>query len=127
MLSVGIAAVLAAEGFLSSVEDGGEEKKRTMKIELRYQDDGSTMIEGMRRVSSPGRRVYVNAGEVPRVRNGLGISVLSTSKGVICDREAREHRDDSTVRPGPGSSGGRAGHRKGIRYAVTGGPRKHKL
>jgi len=87
-----IARVLEAEGFVAGVQDGGEEKKRTMTISLRYQDDGSTMIEGLRRVSKPGRRIYVGADDIPRVRNGLGIAVLSTSKGVICDRDAREQR-----------------------------------
>ena len=61
-----------------------------MTIGLRYRDDGRTMIDGIRRVSKPGRRVYVGADEVPQVRNGLGMAVMSTSKGILCDRDARE-------------------------------------
>ncbi len=84
-----IAKVLSDEGFVGAIRTDGDEKKPTLTIELRYQDDGKLMIDGMRRVSKPGRRVYVAADEVKQVRAGLGMSVLSTSKGVLCDRDAR--------------------------------------
>lgn len=91
-LKMAVAQVLSDEGFVGSVSNDGDEKKPTMTIDLRYQDDGSLMIEGMRRVSKPGRRVYVGAGEVKQVRAGLGMAVLSTSKGVMCDRDARAQK-----------------------------------
>ncbi len=88
-LKLAVATVLSREGFIGAVSADGDEKKPTLTIELRYQDDGKLMIDGMRRVSKPGRRVYVGAGEVKQVRAGLGMSVLSTSRGVLCDRDAR--------------------------------------
>ena len=91
-LKLAVAAVLSAEGFIGAVNSDGDEKKPTLTIDLRYQDDGKLMIDGMRRVSKPGRRVYVGAGEVKQVRAGLGMSVLSTSKGVLCDRDARAEK-----------------------------------
>ncbi len=88
-LKLAIASVLSAEGFIGAVSSDGDEKKPTLTMDLRYQDDGKLMIDGMRRVSKPGRRVYVSAGKVKQIRAGLGMSVLSTSKGVLCDRDAR--------------------------------------
>ena len=87
-LKVSIAKVLADEGFLSDVrlEEG---QFPTLVLELRYADEGRHMIDGIKRVSSPSRRVYVGGSEIPRVRNGLGMLVLSTSRGVMCDRDAR--------------------------------------
>ncbi len=91
-LKLAVARVLSEEGFVGGVSSDGDEKKPTLTIDLRYQDDGRLMIEGMRRVSKPGRRVYVGAGEVRPVRAGLGMAVLSTSKGVLCDRDARAEK-----------------------------------
>jgi len=88
-LKMAVANVLSTEGFVGSVSVEGDEKKPTLSVELRYQDDGRLMIEGMRRVSKPGRRMYLGANEVKQVRAGLGMAVLSTSKGVLCDRDAR--------------------------------------
>ena len=59
-------------------------------MEVRYGRDGQALIDGIRRVSRPGRRVYVGAKEIPKVRNGLGVAVLSTSKGVVSGRAAQE-------------------------------------
>ena len=91
-LKMAVAKVLSDEGFVGAVSNDGDGKKPTMTIDLRYQDDGRLMIEGMRRVSKPGRRVYVGAGDVRQVRAGLGMAVLSTSKGVMCDRDARAQK-----------------------------------
>ncbi len=88
-LKLAVAEVLSAEGFVGAVAIDGDEKKPTLTVELRYQEDGRQMIEGMRRVSKPGRRMYLGAGEVKQVRAGLGMAVLTTSKGVLCDRDAR--------------------------------------
>jgi len=85
-----LARVLAEEGFIAGVREAEDGGHPVLLLELRYRDDGTLMIDGLKRVSTPGRRVYVGADEVPKVRNGIGISVLSTSRGVMCDRAARE-------------------------------------
>jgi small subunit ribosomal protein S8 len=86
-----MAEILRDEGFLGSVTASEDNKQGMLKLTLRY--DGRTghgsAITGMRRVSRPGQRAYVPAKQVPRVRNGLGIAILSTSQGVMTDREAR--------------------------------------
>ena len=88
-----IAEILRDEGFVQSVTAQEDTKQGTLKLALRY-DGRSTpsgcAITGMRRVSRPGQRAYVPAKQVPRVRNGLGIAILSTSQGVMTDREARK-------------------------------------
>jgi small subunit ribosomal protein S8 len=85
-----VARVLSAEGFVGEVSSEPGESFATMTIGIRYRDDGQVMVDGIRRVSKPGRRVFVGAKEVPMVRRGLGMAVLSTPKGVMCDRDARE-------------------------------------
>ena len=86
-----IAEILRDEGFLNTVISSDDERQGMLKITLRY--DGrigtGSAITGMRRVSRPGQRTYVPAKQVPRVRNGLGIAILSTSQGVMTDKEAR--------------------------------------
>ncbi len=89
-LKLGIARVLAREGFLSDVREEAESGRPTLVIDLRYDADGASVIDGIRRVSRPGRRVYVGVGGIPKVRNGLGVAVLSTPRGVLADRAARE-------------------------------------
>ena len=85
-----IARVLEREGFLADVDVVAEEGHPTLRMRLRYDEEGRSLIDGLRRVSKPGRRVYVGIREIPSVRNGLGIAVLSTPKGVLSDRGARE-------------------------------------
>jgi len=85
-----IARVLSNEGFLGDVRVEPVEGHARLVMTLRYGDDGRLLIDGMRRVSKPGRRVYVGAKEIPKVRNGLGVAVISTSKGILSDRAARE-------------------------------------
>lgn len=87
-----VAQVLADAGYLAEVRTESREGKATLVIGLRYDEDGDPLIDGLRRVSRPGRRVYVNAEQVPRVRRGLGMAVLSTSRGVLSDRAARTER-----------------------------------
>jgi small subunit ribosomal protein S8 len=86
-----LAEILRDEGFLNGVVASEDNKQGMLKLTLRY--DGRTghgsAITGMRRVSRPGQRAYVPHHQVPRVRNGLGIAILSTSQGVMTDREAR--------------------------------------
>jgi small subunit ribosomal protein S8 len=69
-----------------------DDKHGTLRIELKYGPEDEKVINGLRRVSKPGLRKYVKADDIPKVMNGLGISIISTSKGVITDREARRLR-----------------------------------
>ena len=89
-LKLAVAKVLQEEGFIDDVQPEEQDGKPMLRITVRYARDGKMIIDGIRRVSRPSRRVYVGAGEVPKVRNGLGVAVLSTNKGVISDRAARE-------------------------------------
>ena len=83
-----IATVLKQEGYISGVETQKDGAHENMTITLRYAD-GVGAIEEIQRVSRPGRRVYCNAEDLPRVNGGLGIVMVSTSKGLMTDREAR--------------------------------------
>jgi small subunit ribosomal protein S8 len=89
-LKLAVARVLEREGFLADVGVVAEGGHPSLRMRLRYDEDGRSLIDGLRRVSKPGRRVYVGLRGVPSVRNGLGIAVLSTPKGVLSDRGARE-------------------------------------
>jgi small subunit ribosomal protein S8 len=84
-----IAKILSAEGFVDSykVEDATVGRKLTLR--LRYGQDRSRVLQGLKRVSKPGHRVYKGATEVPRVRGGIGVAIVSTSQGLLTDREAR--------------------------------------
>ena len=85
-----IAEVLKTEGFVSEVsEEDGDQGLGFLTLVLKYGRDRLPAIEGIRRVSRPGRRIYVRAQEIPKVRSGLGIAVLSTSRGIMSDRQAR--------------------------------------
>jgi len=87
-----LAEVLAGEGYLREVAFKNDGPQGTITIGLKYGPDKVPAISELKRVSRPGRRVYVGVTDIPRVKNGLGIAVLSTSKGVIVDREARKNR-----------------------------------
>jgi len=85
-----IAKILKEEGYITDyhvIEKSGPQN--TLRIELKYDDSGSCVITGLRRVSKPGRRIYARHNEIPKVMSGLGVAILSTSRGVIVDREAR--------------------------------------
>ena len=69
-----------------------EEGRKVLRVVLKYAAGGQSVIRELHRVSTPGLRKYVGVGEIPRVRNGLGIAILSTSKGLMSDREARQAR-----------------------------------
>jgi len=84
-----IAEILRDEGFVQGVTSAEDNKQGLLKLTLRYDGRNSNAITGMRRVSRPGQRAYVPATKVPKVRNGLGIAILSTSQGVMTDKEAR--------------------------------------
>jgi small subunit ribosomal protein S8 len=87
-----VARVLQEAGFLGSVAVEAREGHPVMVIDLRYDDSGRALIDGIRRVSKPGRRVYVGKTQLPRVRRGLGVAVLSTSKGILSDEQARSQQ-----------------------------------
>lgn len=91
-LKEGIAKILASEGYVDGYEVTVSGNHKTLDIKLKYGSDRGRIIEGLRRVSRPGRRVYVGAGELPRVQGGLGVAVISTSQGLLPDREARRRR-----------------------------------
>ena len=86
-----IAGILVDEGFIEKydiIEDGNF---KTIRVTLKYgADKNEKIITGIKRISKPGLRIYANADELPRVLNGLGIAIVSTSKGVLTDREARK-------------------------------------
>ena len=85
-----IADILLAEGYIKNfqiVEDG---KQGIIRITLKYGAGKSKIIPGLRRVSKPGLRIYSNCEDMPRVMNGLGIAIISTSKGIMTDKEARK-------------------------------------
>jgi small subunit ribosomal protein S8 len=87
-----IARVLKEEGFIRDFSIGGDEKKPILTIDVRYGRRNQPMIDGLERVSKPSRRVYVAVKEIPRVRSGLGVAILSTPRGIMTDRQARESR-----------------------------------
>lgn len=85
-----IAEILLAEGYISKVEYIEDKVQGNIKITLKYADNNKKVISGLKRISKPGLRIYANADELPKVLNGLGIAIVSTSKGVLTDREARK-------------------------------------
>ncbi|MBN1365234.1 MAG: 30S ribosomal protein S8 [Syntrophaceae bacterium] len=90
-MNINIAKVLKKTGYISNYDKVRKEKgQQVLEIILRYPDAKHTVITNIKRISKPGRRVYVSSDSIPKVLNGLGISILSTSKGVITDAEARE-------------------------------------
>jgi small subunit ribosomal protein S8 len=91
-LKLAVAKVLVDNGFLDTAAVESQDGKAVLRIRLRYSAEGRSLIDGMRRVSKPSRRSYVDVRRIPRVRRGLGIAVLSTPKGVLSDREAREQK-----------------------------------
>lgn len=85
-----LSRILLEEGFIRGydvIEDG---KQGIIRIQLKYGQTGERVISGLKRISKPGMRVYADKHEVPRVLNGLGISIISTSKGILTDRQARK-------------------------------------
>ena len=87
-----IADILVNEGYIKSyqvIEDG---KQGVIRITLKYGQNKSKVIKGLRRVSKPGLRIYSNCEDMPKVMNGLGIAIISTSKGVMTDKEARKNK-----------------------------------
>jgi len=93
-LKESLAAILEREGFIGgyTVRTDPDKPGTTLEITLKYSDDRIRTIEGIKRVSKPGLRIYAKADKMPRVLGGMGVAVLSTSKGLMTDREARKRK-----------------------------------
>ena len=85
-----IADILYNEGYIKSVEEIANENQGILRIALKYDENGAKVIAGINRISKPGLRVYASAEKLPKVLNGLGIALISTSKGIKTDKEARK-------------------------------------
>jgi small subunit ribosomal protein S8 len=84
-----MARILTEQGYVESYSERGNGAKKELVIELKYDPDGRGAIRGLRRMSRPGRRVYRKQANIPRVLDGLGVAILSTSRGILTDHEAR--------------------------------------
>ena len=87
---VPIVQILLDEGYISSFEEVDNGKNKDIVITLKYVNKNQKVITGLKRISKPGRRIYASCEDLPKVLNGLGIVIVSTSKGVMTDREARK-------------------------------------
>ena len=85
-----IVRILLEEGFIRGYDVIEDEKQGIIRIQLKYGQAGEKVIQGIKRISKPGMRVYTNAHEIPKVLNGLGIAIIYTSKGILTDKEARK-------------------------------------
>jgi small subunit ribosomal protein S8 len=88
-LKISVAKVLKDEGYIRDFHILKDSVQGTIRLDLKYGPEGEKVISGLRRVSKPGRRIYVHTGNITPVLSGLGVAVLSTSRGVITDRDAR--------------------------------------
>lgn len=89
-MKLGIAEILANEGYIKSYEEINDDAQGIIRITLKYDENGRRVIDGLKRISKPGLKVYATRDELPRVLNGLGIAIISTSKGLKTDKQARE-------------------------------------
>lgn len=89
---VEICKVLERQGYIEGIEILDGDPRKTLRIFLKYSDEGEPVIQHLQRVSTPGRRVYMGSDDMKPVLNGLGIGVVSTSQGLLTDSEARERR-----------------------------------
>ena len=90
-MKLAIANILLKEGYIKSFEEiKVENNQDIIRITLKYDEKGSRVIDGLKRISKPGLRVYASKDELPKVLNGLGIALISTSKGIKTDKEARQ-------------------------------------
>lgn len=85
-----IAQILVDEGYIKSCEEIKDEKQGIIRVTLKYDEKGKKVISGIKRISKPGLRIYVSKDELPQVLNGLGIALISTSKGIKTDKDARK-------------------------------------
>ena len=87
-----IANILKAEGFIKNFDYTSDDKQGVIRVFLKYGPNNERVITGLKRISKPGLRVYVDVERIPRVLNGLGVAILSTSHGLITDKQARAQR-----------------------------------
>jgi small subunit ribosomal protein S8 len=92
-----IAEILKREGFIRDAEYIEDNKQGIIRIFLKYGPNNERVITGLKRISKPGLRVYTKANEIPRVLGGLGIAIISTSKGIVTDKEARQSKNGGEV------------------------------
>jgi len=85
-----IAEILFNEGYIKAYEEIENENQGIIRVSLKYSEKGQRAISGLKRISKPGLRIYASKDELPKVLNGLGIALISTSKGVMTDKEARK-------------------------------------
>lgn len=91
-VKIRIAEILKEEGYINNLKVTKDHKQGTMKIYIKYHVPGQATIRGLRRISKPGRRVYVPAGELPRVLRGMGTAIISTNRGILTDVAARRQK-----------------------------------
>lgn len=89
-MKASIAEILKSEGYVGDVRVEKDDKQGKLFVQLKYDREGKPVIEGMRRVSKPGLRVYKAAKDLPKVRGGMGMAVVSTSRGIMSDNQARQ-------------------------------------
>jgi len=89
-LRINLGKVLKSEGFIRNYKVLTNRQRGVIRIFLKYDENGQPIITGLKRVSRPGRRVYAKSDRIPRILDGYGINILSTSKGIITDKDARE-------------------------------------
>ena len=89
-MKLAIADILFKEGYIKSFEEISNDVQGTIRVALKYDEKGNRVIAGIKRISKPGLRVYASKEDLPQVLNGLGIAIVSTSKGVMTDKEARK-------------------------------------
>jgi len=85
-----IAEILFNEGYIKALEEIENENQGIIRVSLKYTEKGKKVISGLKRISKPGLRIYASKDELPKVLNGLGIALISTSKGVMTDKQARQ-------------------------------------
>ena len=91
-LKESVLKVLEQEGFVSSYRVVEEKGRPVLRVGLKYDQEGEPIVSGLERVSRPGRRIYAKADAIPSVLGGLGVSIVSTSRGIVTDKTAREKR-----------------------------------
>jgi len=89
-IKLSIAEILFNEGYIKSFEEIKDDTQGTIRITLKYDEKGARVIDGIKRISKPGLRIYAGKDELPKVLNGLGIAIISTSQGLKTDKEAAE-------------------------------------
>ncbi|MBT3258769.1 MAG: 30S ribosomal protein S8 [Deltaproteobacteria bacterium] len=91
-LKINLANVLKSEGYIKNLRIISDGKHRYIRVFLKFDKDGIPVIEGLKRISKPSCRVYAGYNEIPEVLNGYGVNIVSTSKGIMTDREARKQK-----------------------------------